>query len=176
MNLNHFFSYWLQILCLLLALAILQMVILPAFLKSFFIPSLLWLPLYYFLLHKSFWESLSLLILVSLLSSVFLSLPFTLLFFVYFSGFLFFLILKEIFLFRSLPAVFILIFVFSLSFFFMIEKSVFLLNTSLSGYPLSVFSIDDTFVTGKQLLFYSSKSFLTSLSYLFFLFFFKKTT
>ena len=176
MTLNTFFSYWLKILFLLLALAILQMHILPSFLKSVFIPSLLWLPLYYFLLHKSFWESLSLLILVSLLSSVFLSLPLSLLFFVYFSGFLFFLILKEIFLFRSLPAVFLLIFVFSLSFFFMIEKSVFLLNTSLSGYSLSIFSIDDTFITGQQLLFYSSKAFFTSLSYLLFFYFFKKPT
>ena len=174
---KNIFFFWIQLIFLLLTLVILQNSLLPLFMKPFLIPYLLWIPLFYFLLYKSFFESLSLLILVSLFSCVFLSLPLPTLFFIYLSGFILFLILKKIFLLRSLQSFFALVFLFSFYFSFLIEKAALLESASLSGFSLSAFLPQNSYqVLGwDQILYYSSKSFMTSFLSLLPLLFFKKT-
>lgn len=157
--------FWVQLVCLLSVLVILQTSLLPLFLKPFLIPYLLWIPLFYFLLYKTFFESLSLLMLVTLLSSVFLPYHLTALFFIYLSGFILFLILKEIFLFRSIKSFLFLVFIFSFYFSFLIEHSSFFLKTSLSGHSIpNFFSESSLKISGGRILNSFFKSFMTSLS------------
>lgn len=150
------------------ALAVLQNSLLPFFLKPFLIPYLSWIPFFYFLFYKNFFESLSLLILVSLLSSVFLPHSLTVLFFIYLSGFLIFFILKEIFLFRSISSFAAVVFFLSFYFSFLIEKGFFergFSSLSFSGPPRPDFLTRDSLnlLLKDQLLYYFSKSFMTSL-------------
>ena len=144
---NRSFTFWFVCFICLTALLIFQSSFLSSILKPSFVPYILWSPLLFFFLYKSFLHSFILLFFASILSSVFLSLSVTALFFIYLFFFISVIAIKQFFISKSFIFFVNLVFVFSFLFPCLVE----------GAYDLLLFKLSLS-----DVLFYFYKSFTTA--------------
>ena len=143
---NVSFTVWFVFFVFLIVFFILQNSFFHLIFKPSLIPYVLWPPLLFFFLYRSFVSSFTLLFVVSALSSAFLSLSILVLFFIYLFCFTAVVIIKQFFYSKSVGFFASLVFVFSFFCPYFIEGVY-----GLSKYDFSISNI----------LFYFFKSFMT---------------
>ena len=139
---------WFAFFCFLFAVLVFQGSFLSFIFKPSLTPYILWPPLLFFFLYRSFMSSFILLFITSILSSVLLSLSVSLLFFIYLVFFIGVVIIKQFFYSKSVIFFASLVFVFSFFCPYFIEGIYGLLPYSFSP---------------SNILFYLYKSFVTCL-------------
>ena len=141
---NISFPVWLSFFTVLSVFLIFQTTALNFMIKPSFVPYVLWPPLIFFFLYRSFLSSFVLLFIISALSSVFLSLSIPIIFFIYLLFFIGLMLIKQFFYSKSIVFFSVLVFLFSFFCPFLIER--------FYGFYILSFS---------NILFYLYKSFIT---------------